>query len=93
MGGADHKADRLQGLATATVEDQLCRVQSHAAELTLVGSRYLLSPPFECVTCKGGWVVLLHGLKLSTGYAGSGVSLEVQAKFRGCLCPAWCHPA
>lgn len=32
--------------------------------------------------------MLQHVLKLSTGYAGSGVSQEVQAKVNGCLCYA-----
>ena len=48
-----------------------------------------LSPPLQCVT----WVVLQHGLKLSTGCAGSGASQEVQAKDSCCLCSTQGHPA
>ena len=37
-----------------------------------MGLRCMLSPPLECVSCGGGKVVILHGLKLSTMCTGSG---------------------
>ena len=59
---------------------------------SLGGLWCLLSLPLECITCRGGWVVLCHDLKLSTGYAGSGASWEIQAKVSHCLCSAWGPP-
>ena len=70
-----------------------CHYSGGAAvqELTLqsrtcfCGSLMLTRQPLECVACGGGRVVTQCGLKLSTGFTGSGVSREVPAKVSPCL--------
>ena len=67
---------------------------NHTAGLTSVELWCPLSLSLECFTCGGVLVaVLCHGLKLSTGCAGSGASQEVQAKISQCLCSAQGHQA
>ena len=68
-------------------EDQVLLEQKAAAprpnphsRLTSVGLWCPLSPPCKCVTYGGGWIVIWHGLKLTTGCTGSGASREVQTK-------------
>ena len=39
---------------------------------TTVGFRHLPSPPLECVTCGGDWVMLQSSLKLSTRFLALG---------------------
>ena len=87
MRGIYTQANGLQGMVTTMVEDWLCRSWLHG-ELNLVGLRYRLSPPLQCVTYESVWVVLQHVLKFSTGCAGSGASCEVQVKVSCHLCPA-----
>ena len=45
-----------------------------------------MSLSLDCVLGGGGWVVLLHGLRLTIQYTGSGASQEVQAKISCLLC-------
>ena len=62
-------ADWQQALAVTTMEDQqLFRASLHRAEFSSAKLWCLLSLPFECVTCGGGWVLVLqYGLKLALG--------------------------
>ena len=76
MGGTFPQSNLLQGLVATTMEDQLCKGPPHRTKLTSAELWYPLILPLECFACGGGWVVLLHGLKLPTS---SRASWEVQA--------------
>ena len=76
-----------------TVKDQLYRGLPHRVGLSLAGLRCLLSPPLECVACGGGWMILGHGLKLSTGWAGFGASWDAQANVSHHMYSIQGHPA
>ena len=69
------------------VEELLYRGWAHVAGFTLAGFWYLPRPPFGCVTCGGGCVMLWCDLKLATGYVDSGMAL-LQTKVSYCLCLA-----
>ena len=75
VGGTYPKAHWLQGRAIPTMEDKLCRGPPLRTGLNSVGLSCPLSLTLKCVACEGGWVVLQHGLKLSTGCTGSEVSV------------------
>ena len=76
LGGTDPQADELWGLAVSTTE----KLPTSWSRTCFRGLWCSLSSPHECVACGGDRVVILHGVKLSTGCTSSGAFVKVHGQ-------------